>query len=174
MADIPDGIVLKRHRDLGGRNRHVWVRRVLLGLVAAVCAAGVANVFGQVPSTSRAATPAAVLSVYAPSRVRAGLLYTARFHVTAKTDLRKPALVLDPGWFEGMQVNSIVPQAVSQGSRNGSAVYELGHIAKGNSYIMWIQFQANPTNVGHRSQSVELDDGSHELFTIRRSITVFP
>jgi hypothetical protein len=139
-----------------------------------LCAVGLANVFGQVPSTSRAATAAAVLSVYAPSRVRGGLLYTARFHITAKTELRKPTLVLDSGWFEGMQVNSIVPQAVSQGSRNGNVVYELGHIAKGDSYMMWIQFQVNPTNVGHRSQSVELDDGPHELFIIHRSITVFP
>jgi hypothetical protein len=173
-ADKPDTIVLKRHRDLEGRGRHPAIRRSLLGLVAVVCVAGLADLFGQRPSTSRAATPAAVLSVYSPSRVRGGLLYTARFHVTAHTDLRKASLVLDPGWFEGMQVNSVVPQPLSEGSRGGRVVYELGHIAKGGSFILFVQFQVNPTNVGHRSQNVELDDGPHLISTIHRTITVFP
>jgi hypothetical protein len=135
---------------------------------------GLLNTFGQRPATSRAATPAAVLSVYSPSRVRGGLLYTARFHVTARTDLRKAILVLDPGWFEGMQVNSIVPSPVQEGSRNGRVVYDLGHIAKGDSSILWIQFQVNPTNVGHRSQDVELDDGPNVITTVHRTITVYP
>ena len=32
----------------------------------------------------------------------------------------------------------------------------------------------NPTNVGHRSQDVELYDGDELLATIDRSITIFP
>jgi hypothetical protein len=174
MADQPDLIVLNRHRDLEGREMHPWIRRVILGVVLAIAVVGLANVFGQVPLTSRAATPAAIVSVYSPSHVRGGLLFTSRFHVTAQTDLRKAQLVLSPGWFEGMQVNSMVPQPVSSGSHNGSAVLDLGHLAKGASYILWIQFQVNPTNVGRRSQDVELTDGSHVLMHIHRTITVFP
>jgi hypothetical protein len=174
MAGKPDGIVLRRHRDLDGRDNHPWVRRGLLALVGALLVLGLLDVFGQRPSTSRASTPAAVLSVYAPSRVRGGILYSARFHVTAHTDLNKAILVLDPGWFEGMQVNSIVPQPVEEGSRNGRVTYDRGHIAKGRSSILWIQFQVNPTNLGRRSQSVELDDGPNVISTIHRSITVFP
>jgi hypothetical protein len=174
VSDIPDGLVLKRHRDVPAGGRTVWVRRTVLFLIFLLCVVALANVFGQVPATSRAATPAATLSVYSPSAVRGGLLYTSRFHVTAHTDLRKALLVLDPGWFEGMQVNSIVPQPVSAGSRNGRVVFDLGHLAKGDSSIVWIQFQVNPTNVGHRSQNVELDDGPNRLFTIHRNITIFP
>jgi hypothetical protein len=174
MASQPDLIVLRRHRDLAGREWHPWVRRGVLALVLVVSALGLANVFGQRPLTSRAATPAAVVSVYSPSHVRGGLLYTTRFHVTARADLRKAELVLSPGWFEGMQVNSMVPQPVSSGSDDGSLVLDLGHIAKGGSYILWIQFQVNPTNVGRRTQDVELLDGSHPLMHIHRTITIFP
>jgi hypothetical protein len=174
VADQPDLIVLKRHRDLVGRESDPWVRRVILGVIFAIAAVALANVFGQVPLTSRAATPAAIVSVYSPSHVRGGLLYTSRFHVTAQTNLRKAQLVLSPGWFEGMQVNSMVPQPVSSGSHNGSVVLDLGHLAKGASYILWIQFQVNPTNVGRRSQDVELTDGAHVLMRIHRTITVFP
>jgi hypothetical protein len=174
MADKPDLIVLNRHRDLEGREMHPWVRRVILSVILAIAAVGLANVFGQVPLTSRAATPAAILSVYSPSHLRGGLLYTSRFHVTAQTNLRKVQLVLSPGWFEGMQVNSMVPQPISFGSHNGFVVLGLGHLAKGASYILWIQFQVNPTNVGRRSQDVELTDGSHVLMRIHRTVTVFP
>ncbi|HEY8315502.1 MAG TPA: hypothetical protein VIG35_01455 [Gaiellaceae bacterium] len=174
MAGQPDQIVLKRDRDLDGRLWHPNVRRAILGLILVLVCFALANVFGQVPLTSRAATPAAIVSVYSPSHVRGGLLYTSRFHVTALTDLRKAQLVLSPGWFEGMQVNSMVPQPVLSGSHDGSAVLDLGHIAKGDSYILWIQFQVNPTNVGRRSQNVELADGAHVLMHIHRTITVFP
>jgi hypothetical protein len=174
MADTLPGIVLERHRDLAGRRNYPWVRRLLLTLVLGICVLGLADLFGQRPSTSHAAAPGAVLTVYAPERVRGGLLYTARFTISARTDLRRATLVLDPGWFEGMQVNSIVPQPVQDASRNGRVVYDLGHIATGHSSILWIQFQVNPTNVGRRSQNVELDDGPNVLFTVHRSITVFP
>lgn len=174
MADQPDLIVLNRHRDLVGRESDPWVRRVILGVILVIAVLGLVNVFGQMPLTSRAATPAAIVSVYSPSHVRGGLLYTSRFHVTAQTNLRKAQLVLSPGWFEGMQVNSMVPQPVMSGSHNGSAVLDLGHLAKGASYILWIQFQVNPTNVGRRSQDVELTDGAHVLMRIHRTITVFP
>lgn len=143
-------------------------------LVACIPLVALFNVFGQRPITSRAATSAAVLSVYSPDRVRGGLLYTARFHITARTSLTKATLVLDSGWFEGMQINSINPQPLGEGSRDGKVVLELGHIPAGHSAIYFIEFQVNPTNVGHRSQNVELDDGQTRLFTIHRTITIFP
>jgi hypothetical protein len=53
-------------------------------------------------------------------------------------------------------------------------VLQLGHIPAGSSYIEFIEFQVNPTNVGHRSQDVELDDGNTFLLKIHRTITIFP
>jgi hypothetical protein len=174
VADQPDSIVLKRHRDLEGRLRHPAIRRVLLLLVAVLAVAALFNVFGQRPTTSSASIPAATLSVYSPPRVRGGLMFTTRFHITAHEDLKDARLVLDPGWIEGMQVNSMNPQPINEGSRNGSIVLDLGHIPAGGSYIQFVEFQVNPTNVGHRSQAVELDDGQTKLLTIHRTITIFP
>jgi hypothetical protein len=174
VADQPDTIVLKRHRDLEGLSRHPWIRRLLLLLVAVLPVAALLNVFGQRPTTSNASIPAATLSVYSPPRVRGGLMFTTRFHVTAHEDLKDARLVLNPGWIEGMQVNSINPQPINEGSRDGWIVLDLGHIPAGRSYIEFVEFQVNPTNIGHRSQAVELDDGQTKLFTIHRTITIFP
>jgi hypothetical protein len=173
-AGTPQGIVLEHHLELEGRAWHVWLRRALLLVVAACAVAGLADVFGQRPQTSRVANAAAILSVYSPSRVRGGLLFTTRFHITAKTNIRKAMLVLEPGWIEGMQVNSINPQPISEGSHDGRIVLDLGHLAAGGSQIVFIEFQVDPTNVGHRSQDVALDDGDRRLLTVHRSITIFP
>jgi hypothetical protein len=37
-----------------------------------------------------------------------------------------------------------------------------------------MSLQVNPTNVGRRSQDVELDDGEKAILTVQRDITIFP
>jgi hypothetical protein len=174
LPNIPDTIVLKRDRDLVGRRREIWVRRGLFALVCVVPVLALLNVFGQRPATLHASGNAADLEVYAPSRVRGGLIYEARFHITARHDLKNATLVLDSGWLEGMTVNTIEPSPVNEGSDNGRLTLELGHIPKGGSHLLFIYFQTNPTNVGHRGQTTRLYDGKTELLEVDKSITVFP
>jgi hypothetical protein len=174
MADIPDLIVLKRDRDLDGRRHEIWVRRGLLALLGVVPVLALLNLFGQRPQTSTAAGSAAKLVVYAPSRVRSGLLFEARFRIDARRTLENAALVLDPGWLEGMTVNSIAPSPNKQTSENGLLRLDLGRIAAGRTYRLFMYFQVNPTNVGHRSQAVALDDGASRLMSLKRTITIFP
>ena len=171
---MPDTIVLKRDRDLEGRRNDIWVRRGLMALVAAVPIVALFNVFGQRPDSHTFAGPAASLKIYAPSHLRGGLLYEARFHVTARQELKNAMLVLGAGWLEGMTVNTIEPSPVSEASNNGRLSLELGHIPAGESHILFMQFQVNPTNVGRRTQTVELDDGSAKLLSFRRTVTIFP
>jgi hypothetical protein len=174
MAQVPDTIVLKRDRDLAGRQNEIWVRRVLFALLCVVPVLALLNLFGQHPGTATAAGPRARLEVYAPARVRGGLLFEARFHVTALRDLDRATLVLDPGWLEGMTVNTIEPSPTNESSLDGSLSLGLGHIPRGQSYLLFIQFQVNPINVGHRSQTVQLYDGNRKLLELHRTITIFP
>jgi hypothetical protein len=174
VADVPQTIVLKRDRDLEGRSWEVWVRRGLFWLLPLVTLLALLNLFGQRPTTSLGDAGGASLKVYSPSRVRAGLIYQARFHVIAQRDLKRATLVLDPGWLEGMTVNTIEPQPVTEGSANGRLTLGLGHIPAGQSYLLFVYFQTNPTNVGHRNQNVTLKDGNQTLLHLTRTITIFP
>lgn len=173
MADTPDFLTLKHNREQAGR-REVKIRRAITGLVALFCLAGLLNVFGQRPGTSRAAVSAASLKLYAPSRIRGGLFYEARFTIDALQDLKKATLVLDSGWAEGITINTIEPSPIGEASRNGKLVLELGHIPAGDTYLLFVQVQVNPTNVGRRSQDVALYDGDAFLTSIDREVTVFP
>jgi hypothetical protein len=173
MASPPAFLTLRRNRDQVGR-REVQIRRALVALVSLLLLAGLLNVFGQRPDTSTAATPAASLKVYAASRVRGGLYFEARFTVDARRDLKAATLVLDPGWVEGITINTIEPSPIGEASRDGKLVLTLGHIPAGTSYILFLQLQVNPTNVGRRSQDVALYDGDTLLTSIDRTVTIFP
>ena len=173
--DIPDRLDLKRHRDLEGMRRRPWPRWLVLGLITLFSVLGLLDVFGQRPQTSLASSSAADLKLYAPSRLRGGLLFSARFHIVAHRDIKKAILILDPGWVEGMSVNTIEPSPVGEGSSDGRPTLQLGHIPKGGSYILWMQFQVNPTNVAwHRPAGVTLADGSTPLVRIVRHYTIYP
>jgi hypothetical protein len=173
MPEPPDFLTLKRNRDEACR-RETPIRRGLMLLIALLCLAGLLNVFGQRPDTSEAAVSAASLKLYAPSRVRGGLYYEARFTIDARQDLKKATLVLNPGWVEGITINTIEPSPINEASRNGKLVLELGHVPAGKTYLLFVQAQVNPTNIGHRSQAVALYDGDTFLTSIDREVTVFP
>jgi len=175
MADVPDGLVLKRDRDLEGRGNDIWVRRALLLLIVAIPVAALFNVFGQRPDTNTVVSPTASMKIYAPSHLRGGLLYEARFHITARADIQDAYLILGPGWAEGMQMNTIEPSPANETSDNGRLSFELGRIPAGQSHILFMQFQVDPTNVTFgREQTVELKDGKTQLLTFKRHVTIFP
>jgi hypothetical protein len=173
VADVPDHLTLRQNRDAEGR-RDVVIRRGFTGVLMIVSLLGLLNIFGQRPSTSRAATSAADLEVYAPSRVRAGLYYMARFTIDAHSELRRATLLLDPGWTEAITINTIEPSPIGEASDDGRLVFELGHVPAGERYVFFLHLQVNPTNVGHRPQDVELRDGATTLAHIDRTITIFP
>jgi len=175
MADVPDMLVLKRDRDLDGRRNQIWIRRVLMALVAAVPLIALFNVFGQRPDTTTLVVPAASLKIYAPSNLRGGLLFEARFHITARQDIKNATLVLGPGWAEGMSINTIEPSPTDETSDNGRLSFTLGKIPAGESYILFMQFQVNPTNIAFgRKQTVWLNDGKTRLITYERTLNVYP
>jgi hypothetical protein len=173
MAETPDFLTLKRNRDGAGRTE-MPIRRAIMTLIVLFCLAGLLNRFGQRPETSKAAVSAASIKLYAPTRVRGGLYYEARFTIDAREDLKKATLVLDPGWVEGLTINTVEPSPIGEASRDGNLVLELGHIPAGKTYLLFRQVQVNPTNIGHRSQDVALYDGDNFLTSINRELTVFP
>jgi hypothetical protein len=175
MADVPDGIVLKRHRDLDGMRETLWPRRIILGAVALFAVLGLLNVFGQRPVNASADSPAASLKLNAPDHLRGGLLFSARFHIAAHRDVKDAVLVLDQGWAESMAVNTIEPSPVGEASRDGKISLDLGHIPAGQAYVLYMQFQANATNVAwRRPAGVTLLDGSTRLLHIDRKVTIYP
>jgi hypothetical protein len=174
MTQPPDGLSLERDRDLEGRERRPVLRWILATLLAGLILLGLLNVFGQRPATTLERSAAAELKVSSPERVRGGLIFQSRFHVKAIDEIRDATLVLDPGWLEGITLNTVEPAPVGEASRDGRVALELGRIPAGADYLLFLHFQVNPTNVGRRDADVDLYDGDRLLLHVDRTITVWP
>jgi hypothetical protein len=174
MAQAPERLTLKRHRDLEGRERRPYVRWTILTLLGAFCLLGLANVFGQHPQTDTAAADGVELEVYSPERLRSGLFFMSRFTIRAQREVEAATLVLDPGWLEGITLNTLEPSPVGEANRDGKIALDLGRVRAGTEHVFFLHFQVNPTEIGRRAQDVSLYDGETPLLHLDRSITIFP
>jgi len=173
VASTPDYLTLKEHRD-DDKIVERSGRWVLVTLISAISIAGLLNVFGQHPTTTKASGAAAELTVFAPERVRGGLFYEGRISVEAQQTLDDAVIVLDSGWAEQTSINTIEPSPVDESGQDGRLSLGYGKLEAGDRLVVYLQFQVNPTNVGHRSQRVELRDGPELIAAADRSVTVFP
>jgi hypothetical protein len=171
---VPDGLTLEHDRDLAGRERRPHVRQLLLGALTAVLLLGLLNVFGQVRTVDVAETDVARFEVSAPTKLRGGLFFEARYVVEAVEEIGNATIVLDPGWLEGITLNTLAPAPAGESSRDGKIALELGRIPAGDEHILFLHYQVNPTAVGLRSQDVELYDGERLLASFDRQAIVWP
>jgi hypothetical protein len=173
-GDAPDNVDLASARDLRGRTKEIWVRRALATLLAVIPVVALFNVFGQRASDSHAQSPEATLTVHAPENVRGGLLFEARFTITAREDIKKAVLELSPQWANGLTINTLEPAPSEESSENGWLSLELGPIPAGDRFELHLQYQVNPTSHGGRDLGVRLLDDTTLLTTANRHLQVWP
>jgi hypothetical protein len=154
--------------------RGLWGRRLVMTVLAAIALLGLLDVFGQRTSRSVAAGDGASVTVRAPATVRGGLLFESRVEIVARRAIDHPRLVLANGWVEGMQVSSITPNPDGQATRGNDVVLSFPALSAGEHTTIWMQFQVNPTNVGHRSYDLELDDAETPVARVHRTLTILP
>jgi hypothetical protein len=73
-----------------------------------------------------------------------------------------------------MHINSIEPAPVEELGRDGRLALDFGPVAAGETATVYMEFQVNPTNVGRRSQDVELRDGDRLLARADLAVTILP
>jgi hypothetical protein len=173
VRDLPDRLTYVKNRDRGERVELVS-RRVFFSALALLALIALLNVFGQRPVTTTIDTQAAKLEVFAPTALRGGIYYEGRFTIDAREEIENATLVFDGGWTEQLQINTIEPSPIGESSRDGRLALDFGHLAAGRKLVVFLQYQVNPTNVGRRSQDVELHDGERLLAEADRTLTVFP
>ena len=169
----PEGLTLDRHRDFVGRARGPIVREVLLGILCAVLLLGLLNAFGQVETVDGAEGSAARFEVSAPTKLRGGLFFEARFGSKRSRDHEcddRPR----PGLARGHHAEHLAPAPIGESSRDGTSRSSSGASPPATRYILYLHFQVNPTAVGIRSQDVGLYDGERLIASFDRDAIVWP
>ncbi len=173
MAGAPQFLALGKSRD-STHPVELWVRRAVLAGITLLALLALLNVFGQRPVTTAADGAQARMEVQAPTALRGGLFFMGRITIEAQEELENPTLVLDRGWLESMHVNTIEPAPTEEESRDGRLALSYGRLAAGETAVVYLQLQVNPTNVGRRSQGVELHDGEELVARSDRTVTILP
>jgi len=88
---------------------------------------------------------AARLTVSAPRVVRGGLLTQVRMQVHARRAIDNPQLILDRGWFDGMQVNGIEPQPSQESGYGNKVVLAYDRMNADATLTVWLALQVDPT-----------------------------
>jgi hypothetical protein len=174
VKDSPKFLDRRLDLELRGRGRHTLYRRLGLAALGLIVIAALLNVFGQQATTTIAEGPEAALSVDAPPRLRGGLLFQARFEIQAKQRLENPRLVLSSGWLDSMTMNTIAPTPLSENSGPDGLAMAFEELPAGHALVIWTDWQVNPTNAGRRSEDATLFDGSTQITSAHRTVTVFP
>ena len=174
MSDLPAGIDLPRHRDFEGRALGQWLRRGFLALLAIFIVAALFNAFGQRTTTSEASGAAGSLTVTAPERIRGGLYYQARFRIHAVEPIGAPVLQLDRGWYEETTVNTLEPEPAETTTDKDHVKLRFPPLAPGRTLVVYLNLQANPTNVGSHDADVTLLDADRPIATVHRTQVDFP
>ena len=74
-----------------------------------------------------------------------------------------------------MTINTIEPRPSARRAATAASRFDLGHIPAGERYVLFLQFQVNPTNVGRRATGRRALRRRHTLLTRRpHTITVLP
>jgi hypothetical protein len=175
VTDLPAEIDLDRHRDFKGRGTGQWIRRGFLTLLFLFIVAALANAFGQAAATDSASGAAGTLTAKAPSRVRGGLTYQGEFTIHAKEPLAAPTLVLERGWVDQTTVNTVQPEPEgSTSDGEGNLKLRFASMPPGRTLVVYVEFQANPINVGSHQADVSLYDGGSPVASISRTQLDFP
>ena len=147
---------------------------MLLALIALPVVLGAAGALGQPTVPRAAARPRAQLALDAPEVLRGGLMWRARITIRARDAIDHPRLVLGRGYVNGMQLNTIEPSPASEAGRGPRLVLSYDKLARGDTLVVYLQFQVDPTTVGRQDATVELDDETLPLARIAHEIRVLP
>ena len=135
---------------------------------------GLFNLFGQKVDVSSAESSGAQLEVSAPTKVRGGIFFQARFRIEAIEEIAECDARAPPGLARGHHVEHRGAVSRGRGEPGRAHRARVGRIPAGDEHRLYLHFQVNPTALGPRSQDVELYDGERLLLTLDRDAIVWP
>lgn len=160
------------HAKAGAKRHASWWR---LGILVLILGAALFGLLGGAPApTHRVETPAAMLAVTSPDRLRNGMFFETRIAVVAKRPVADAVIAIPAGLWRDSTVNTIIPAPASEEFRGGDYRFHFGPLAPGARLAVKIDGQINPPRLGRSGGRIRLLDGEAELAAVAASLTVIP
>ena len=167
----PDGLQ-REHTVAGGYWRRHASPMALLLLLALVLT-GISGALGHERDwTARAGGVA--LDVHAPEVLRNGEILEMRVAVTADRPIGVLVIGLSDELWRDMTVNTMIPAASDERSRDGELRFSYGPLEPGVRFLLKVDLQANPDIVLGTAGHITVYDGERALVSTSMAITVLP
>lgn len=144
-------------------------------LLAAILVVALLGFLGGAPSAIRTTTsPAADLVIDAPATLRNGNLFEMRLDVVAHSAIDDAVLAVPEGLWREVTVNSMIPAADKEESKDGEFRFHFGAMKAGERLQVKLDGQLNPPLFGSISGPIRLLDGDRALVTAPYNLKVIP
>jgi hypothetical protein len=170
--DLPQGITRQHIAQTGPP----WLQTMSAFIVfGAVVAFGLSSMAGGYPHPRIGANaPEAVLVVESPARIRNGEFFEIRFSITARQPISDATLAISNSYLRDITINTMLPGAEKEESKDGSYRLSFGPLAPGDSLHFKMDGQINPSMFGGTHGQISLLDGETPLARLPVSMTVLP
>jgi len=169
--DSPEGIERRHVRDLKRRAPNVPLGFIGLGVLIG---ASVLGLFGTEARLS-AGAGTAELSVDAPVRIRNGEFYEMVFQVRANREIPELVLLVDPGVWRDVTVNTFIPAATDETTRDGAFAFTYGRLEAGEELTVKVDAQVNPDHAPAANEGrIAVADGDEVLAAVDYRMEVLP
>ena len=166
----PDGVE-DRHTQASPRTRYAGLPSLaLLILVMLLALLGLA---GR-ESTVEADVSGVRLEWHAPTVIRNGEFFEMRIAVESSQPIERLVLGVDASVWEDFTVNTFIPSAEAETSRDDEFRFDFGSLEAGTSLLVKVDAQINPDTLGGNAGTVTVYDGQEALVSLPVHIEVLP
>jgi hypothetical protein len=114
------------------------------------------------------------LSWHGPERIRNGEFFELRITVTGSERVGRLVLGIDASLWEDFTINTFIPGAEAETSREGEFLFDFGELAAGETLLVKVDAQINPDKLGANSGTLTAYDGDQALTELALTIEVRP
>ena len=167
----PQGIEEEHWRPVAGWRRHA--SPLSLVVFGAVLALGLTGFLGHERDWN-ASNGGVRLQVHAPEVIRSGELLEMRIQVEADEPVGDLVIGVDHALWEDMTVNTMLPAAAEESSRDGQLRFRYGELPAATPFLVKLDLQINPDILGGNEGLISVFDGDRELTRVDVGIRVLP
>jgi hypothetical protein len=174
MSELPtpDGIEYRHLHGAASSSLHVWPLNLAgLGILLVAALLGAFGISERVSASNDGVR----LTVEGPKRIRSGEFFEMVFIVEAERRIGAAVLRVDEDIWHDVTINTMIPAAAEETSRDGAHEFHFGPIEAGSRFLWKVDGQINP------AYPPELDDGAISiadstsiLATVEYSMRVLP
>jgi hypothetical protein len=113
--------------------------------------------------------------IQGPAVIRNGEFFEMMLQVEARRDIQNLVVLVEPGLWRDMTVNTLLPDPSEQGFANGAFSFDFGMLDGGKSLLVKIDGQVNPSHGPSANEGdVSIADDRTTLASVNFKIEVLP